>query len=465
MPKSKQLIPLIVKHILSCLPIFIVVLLGTPIIGMAYIETTKVLGLRPIPVTVIGTGSMYPSLFWDNSEGGPEDENHQLVAEYRTTPKLYRFYSGLNLLGHTFFRRTPDHGDIVSFKNDKTAKILKSEEKDVTSGFIKRIIGTPGDKIELRDGFVYRSGELIEEPYIVSPRSTYGGTWLKDCSSITVPVGSYFVLGDNRKVSSDSRFELEFIKDTDIEFVLPYAEQEIYRSLWRDTSKDSQLLGQPTLITPEFLSLVNSARNEKGLKNLSLKSSLVKSSAVRGEKLLLDDKTSYSMQDSMTSAGYANIVLGEFVSYGHFTAKELIENLLFNPSTAKQILNSDYSDIGISDVSREVDGCPARIIVGHLGGYLPADYDASTISSWQGLRDNLREVIPSWEKAVGYDNVDQTKLASLLTILRRRLTLAEEIVSSMEKREWLSDSQLERIKNDKNDGDSAELLSKELNQE
>lgn len=462
MPTAKQIIKVLGKAF-KTLPFLVVVLIAIPIVGMSVNEGAKALGLRKIPVSVIGTGSMYPSLYWSTDEGGPEDESKKIVEEYRTTPHLYHLFPGISFAGRTFFHRTIGIGDMVAFKNEKTIEILTEEEKDIKTGFIKRVIGVPGDSIELRDGFVYRNNELIEEPYISAPRSTYGGSGLKDCKKITLGDDEYFVLGDNRKVSADSRSELGLIKDSDIDFILPYGEQQIYRSLWRDTSKDKELLGQPTLNPTEFLRLVNDERAKKGVGKLSLKSALVKSSTFRGEHLLINEKTSYSLKQAIGDAGYSNIILGEFVSYGHFTAKELLNNLLVNASSAKQIMKKDFSDLGVTEVNRIVSGCPSQVIVGHLGGYIPASYDQATIDSWKALRDNIRSVLPSWEKAVGYENIDQTKLATLLTIFRRRLSLAEEVVSIMEKREWLSDSLQARIKNDENDAKESDRLSKELN--
>lgn len=429
--------------------------------GMSYIELSKLVGYRSISVPVVGTGSMYPSLFWSVTEGGPEDESKAVIEEYRSTPHLYRRYEGITVLGRTYFRRSLDFGDMVAFKNAKTREILQAEDKDVSAGFIKRIIGVPGDTIELRDGFVYKNNSLLSEPYIASPRSSYGGSGLKDCESITLPPRKYFVLGDNRKVSSDSRFELGLIDESEIEFVLPYNEQGIYRSLWRDTSQDDSLLGQPTLSSEEFVKLVNIKRD----KQLSIKPSLNKSSTLRGQHLLADKNTDYSMEQAITGAGYSNIILGEFISYGHFSAQELVENLLYHKANAKQILSKDYTDIGISAVNQDVGGCPTQIIVGHLGGYIPASYDQSTLENWRKLHGNLQEIIPSWEKAIDYNNIDQAKLSQLLEILRRRRSLAQEIVASMENKAWLSNSQEQRIKSDNADAAKAEELAKELNKE
>lgn len=90
--------------------------------------------------------------------------------------------------------KKPDRGDVIIFKFSET------------QDFIKRIIGLPGDKVMLKDGKIYINEKILEESqYLSSSIYTNGGNYLKEGETITVPDGRYFVSGDNRPHSSDSR--------------------------------------------------------------------------------------------------------------------------------------------------------------------------------------------------------------------------------------------------------------------
>ena len=82
-------------------------------------------------------------------------------------------------------------GDIVVFKYPK----------DPSKGYIKRVIGLPGDTVEIRGEEVWVNGNKLSEPYVDSRMNLSH----RSLPSVVVPAHSYYVLGDNRDNSSDSR--------------------------------------------------------------------------------------------------------------------------------------------------------------------------------------------------------------------------------------------------------------------
>jgi signal peptidase I len=96
----------------------------------------------------------------------------------------------------TYYTRSPERGDVVVFMPPIST----------TDEFIKRVIGLPGEKVMVKDGHIYINDKLLSESYIKSDVVTSGGTFLSDGQEFTVPADEYFVFGDNRPNSSDSRY-------------------------------------------------------------------------------------------------------------------------------------------------------------------------------------------------------------------------------------------------------------------
>lgn len=89
----------------------------------------------------------------------------------------------------------PDRQDIVVFKfppNDDTTK--------PKADYVKRIIGLPGEKLEIKNNVVFINEKALEENYLNE------GTRMPNFGPVEIPEGSYFVMGDNRNNSNDSRY-------------------------------------------------------------------------------------------------------------------------------------------------------------------------------------------------------------------------------------------------------------------
>ncbi len=99
----------------------------------------------------------------------------------------------------------PDRGVVGGFLHWLGEGIGFAQPED--EDFIKRVIGLPGETIEIRDDVVYVDGEAIDEPYLTEKAKRFNG----DLPLTEVPDDSLFVMGDNRGNSADSRYGLGFV--------------------------------------------------------------------------------------------------------------------------------------------------------------------------------------------------------------------------------------------------------------
>ena len=120
----------------------------------------------------------------------------------------------------------PVKGDIIVFIENNTVssfieeinifltdvkEVFKPVHEKSNIRLVKRVIGTPGDLVDIKDGKVYINGEELNEPYVKSETNKRDFDF-----PVTVPNGKYIVLGDNRGVSKDSRI-FGFIDKSQVE--------------------------------------------------------------------------------------------------------------------------------------------------------------------------------------------------------------------------------------------------------
>ena len=135
------------------------------------------------------------------------------------------FYNGdyifISKQAYTLFGDV-ERGDVIVFHT----RLVDENNED--KNLIKRVIGMPGETVEITDGYVYIDGKQLDEPYVMEQGIS------GDMEAVTVPEGEVFAMGDNRRVSQDSRdpvlgcIDQEEILGKVVMRVYPFSELEIF---------------------------------------------------------------------------------------------------------------------------------------------------------------------------------------------------------------------------------------------
>ncbi len=108
--------------------------------------------------------------------------NYQIGQYYLTNEISYRF-------------NHPQRGDVIAFASTRHFGQVN----------ISRIIGLPGENILIKSGQIYINNSLLLEPYLPPSTETTPGKYLPEGQEVTLGQNQYFVMGDNRSGSEDSR--------------------------------------------------------------------------------------------------------------------------------------------------------------------------------------------------------------------------------------------------------------------
>jgi signal peptidase I len=158
----------------------------------------------------------------------------------------------------------PERGDVIVFEFPDPRAIDNDEEKN----FVKRVVGIAGDTVEMRDGDVWRNGERLDESYVI--HSSLGSDaiveefgWQRHFlvrraeahsgyhpsrnrwGPLIVPEGNYFVLGDNRDNSYDSRYwgfvPDSLVKGQPLVVYYSFERDRVHRAPWLTNIRWSRL--------------------------------------------------------------------------------------------------------------------------------------------------------------------------------------------------------------------------------
>jgi len=380
----------------------------------------------PIWIRVSGT-SMEPTL-----------HNNERV-------KFYFYFDNLDI----------HRGDVVVFSNTKTTDDLGQKVS-----YVKRVIAMPGEEVLLQDGFIRVNGKVLDESYIKLKKSTYSEAFTPECKKVIVPKDSYFVLGDNRADSKDSR-DFGFIKKDDIKYIIFFKSEIISHNF------------SVSLKSEDIISGINAERTKNGLSILAINQKLNQAANLRALSIANSDDwtksakvSNFSYEDALDEVGYSNILTAEIFDGGYLNSSDLFASWHKNKDLTDVYLNPKFQDVGVAINMGNFGDCTVPVVSAIFGGYEQAEYKQEIISSWQNTLNNLQNISVDWQKLKNEPDIYKNKkeqIDRINEIIASRIQRIDEILAVMNKKQWLSDEQKSWLDEDSDLASEQNILADEIN--
>jgi signal peptidase I len=343
-----------------------------------------------------------------------------------------------------------ERGDIVTFSNTETRG----------QGYIKRIVGLPGEQISIKNGNVFINGKALQEDYTLNGLPTFGNTAIIDCESYTIPDGSYAVFGDNRTVSSDSRV-LGFIKKEEIDGVMKTGTGEKF------ASEEKQLQISKVDVSPEeFLKKLNELREKNNASNLVTHATLNNLAKQRSTQISenFDNWKSKSIpvDQMLEKEGYRFNQVHEYVTFGYLDSQAILDQLFDSEVEKDHFLSNQYTEVGIGLVEKTNKECTFPLISVILSWPAVPTYDKAVLDNWEKEISTLNSNLGIYQSWVGAPEIDQAKLKQLISMTAEMQQIATRILAKEKNREWLTAKDYADIKHHDDLVQQATALDKEV---
>lgn len=336
-------------------------------------------------------------------------------------------HDGSTVSLHSPKKFSPARGDIISFTSKETGDLH----------LLKRIIALPGESLVLKNGRVMINNQLANEPFTNEQNLTYGNTFVSDCQAITVPDNSFFVMGDNRRVSRDSR-------------AIGVVPRDLVAGIIKSDSSFSldSLESIPTEFAPdrlnakEVLKLLNEKRKDASVNPLVSHATLTGLADTRAQEISDNFESwkagSSPVEKSLTQSGYRYNLIHEYVTFGYLNPQIVIEQI-FNQMIEKDYaISSKFTEIGIGVATRKYLECEYPVVTFIYSWPSIPTYDPDTINFWSKEAQTTTKLISDLQSWVGMGKFEETKLRNLISSISEIALIATRISNKMENRQWLT---------------------------